>query len=198
MLARDGIYRSDDAAASWTKISADLGTRVGFGVLLVDPTTPARLYLTAGANGLHRSNDSGATWTRVKTGFVGDVAMHPSSPAILYAGVDGDGVYRTATGGAAGDTDWEKLPGLPSSGFAGVTLALCLAVPDTIYAGLTGHPFRVYGTTDGRTFALRYTAVLDLQSLAQRRSGRPVDRLPAQSVLLALHRWRRELRRNER
>jgi len=75
----------------------------GFGVLLVDPTIPARLYLTAGANGLHRSNDSGATWTRVKTGFVGDVAMHPSSPATLYAGVDSDGVYRTTSGGAAGD-----------------------------------------------------------------------------------------------
>lgn len=51
-------------------------------------------------------------------------------------------------------TDWEKLPGLPTSGFTGVTLALCPGVPDTIYAGLTGDLFRVYRTTDGRTFAL--------------------------------------------
>jgi hypothetical protein len=157
-LAGDGIYRSDDAAATWVRISDDLGTRAGDGVFLIDPMTPARLYLTAGANGLYRSNDAGASWTVVKTGFVNDVAMHPIKPTILYAGVQGDGIYRTTTGGAAGDSAWRKLPGLPTSGFTRVTLALCLGTPNTIYAGLSGNPFRLYRATDGGTFALRYTA----------------------------------------
>lgn len=158
VLAGDGIYRSDDAATTWTKISTDLGTPAGAGVLLIDPTVPSRLYLTAGANGLYRSTDSGAGWARVKSGTVNDVAMNPARPETLYAAVQADGVYKTRTGGAAGDSDWGKLPGLPASGFTRVTLGLCPGVPTTIYAGLSGSPFRVYRATDGATFALRYTA----------------------------------------
>ena len=157
-LAGAGIYRSDDAAATWTQVSSDLGTPAGAGVLLIDPAAPTRLYLTAGPNGLYRSTDSGAGWTRVKTGLVNDVAMDTSSPATLYAALQGDGVYKTTTGGVAGNADWTKLPGLPASGFTRVTLALCPAVPTTIYAGLSGNPFRVYRSTDGARFALRYTA----------------------------------------
>lgn len=158
VLAGAGIYRSDDAAATWTQVAGDLGTPAGAGVLLVDPAAPSRLYLTAGPNGLHRSTDSGSTWTRVKTGLVDDVAMDPSSPTTLCAAVQGDGVYRTITGGAAGDADWTMLSGLPSSGFTRITLAMCPAVPSTIYAGLSGNPFRVYRSTDGASFGLRYTA----------------------------------------
>jgi hypothetical protein len=158
VLAGDGIYRSDDAAATWKKIAGDLGTPAGAGVLLIDPAVPSQLYLTAGANGLHRSTDSGSAWTVVKTGTVYDVAMDPSRPETLYASVQADGVYKTRTGGAGGDSDWGKLPGLPASGFTGVTLGLCPTVPTTIYAGLSGNPFRVYRATNGASFALRYTA----------------------------------------
>jgi len=43
-------------------------------------------------------------------------------------------------------------------GFGRVTVALCAATPTTIYTGLSGNPFRIYRSTDGMTFALRYTA----------------------------------------
>ena len=94
----------------------------------------------------------------MKSGVVNDVVIDPSSPATIYSAVQGDGIYKTTTGGAAGESAWTKLPGLPSSGFARVTLALCAAVPTTLYAGLSGIPFRMYRATDGATFALRYTA----------------------------------------
>jgi len=84
--------------------------------------------------------------------------MDPTNPATLYATVQGDGVYKTTTGGGAGDSAWTKLSGLPSSGFTRVTLALCRAAPTTLYAGLSGNPFRVFRSTDGVRFALRYTA----------------------------------------
>ena len=158
VLAGVGIYRSDDAAETWTQIAADLGTPAGAGVLLIDPTSPSHVYLTAGPNGLFHSTDSGLNWSRVKTGFVDDLAMHPSSPGTLYAGVRGDGIYQTITGGAAGDSAWKKLPGLPATDFTRVTIALCTAAPTTLYAGLSGNPFRVYRSTDGLTFALRYSA----------------------------------------
>ena len=64
---------------------------------------------------------------------------------------------RQEPGAPGGDSDWAKLPGLPASGFTRVTLGLCPAVPTTIYAGLSGNPFRLYRTTDGATFALTPT-----------------------------------------
>jgi hypothetical protein len=152
-----GIYRSSNAATTWTKIADDLGTPVGAGVLLIDPTMPSRLYLTA-AQGLYRSIDSGVTWAKVKNGVIDDLVMDPASPATLYTSVEGDGIYKTTTGGAAGESAWIKLSGLPASGFRRVTLALCAAVPTTLYAGLSGNPFRVYRSTDGATFTLSYTA----------------------------------------
>jgi len=158
VLAGGGIYRSDDAAASWTKISGDLGTPQGAGVLLIDPSTPSRLFVTAASNGVFRSIDSGVTWKRVKTGPVTDLVMDPSHPSVLYAGLQADGVYKTRTGGEGGDPDWIKLTGLPASGFARVTLGLCAQTPTTIYAGLSGSPFRLFRATDGATFSLRFTA----------------------------------------
>jgi photosystem II stability/assembly factor-like uncharacterized protein len=157
VLAGAGIYRSDDAAATWTQISGDIGTPAGFGVLLIDGTAPSVLYLN-GSIGLYRSTDSGANWTRVKTGTVNDLAMDPSNPATLYAGVQGSGVYKTTTGGAAGDSAWTKMPGLPTSGFTRVTVALSASTPTTLYAGLSGSPFSLYRSTDGRSWRLRYFA----------------------------------------
>ena len=95
MLAGTGIFRSEDGAATWTKIADDLGTPSGAGVLLIDPKTPSRLFLTAASNGVFRSIDSGVTWTRVKTGTVNDLVMDPSHPDILYAGLQSDGVHKT-------------------------------------------------------------------------------------------------------
>jgi hypothetical protein len=158
VLAGAGIYRSDDAAATWTKISNDLGTPAGAGLFIVDPKTPSRLFVTAATNGVFRSTDSGVTWTRVKTGTVNDLIMDPSNPATLYAGMQSDGVFKTTVGGDGGDAGWTKLAGLPSSGFARVTLALCGAVPTTVYAGLSGSPFRLFRTTDGSAFSLLFTA----------------------------------------
>jgi hypothetical protein len=127
VLAGTGIFRSNDGAATWTKISGDLGTPQGAGVLIVDPKTPSRLFVTAAGNGVFRSTDSGVTWTRVKTGSVSDLIMDPSNPDVLYAGLQSDGVYKTRTGGEGGDPAWIKLSGLPASGFVRVTLALSSA-----------------------------------------------------------------------
>jgi len=158
VLAGTGIFRSEDGAASWTKIAGDLGTPSGAGVLIVDPSTPSRLFLTAASSGVFRSLDSGVTWTNVKTGTVNDLVMDPSHPNVLYAGLQSDGVYKTRTGGDGGDANWIKLSGLPASGFVRVTLALCAAAPTTVYAGLSGSPFRLFRATDGATFSPRFTA----------------------------------------
>ena len=129
------------------------------------PPTPAPGRPAApppGQGGLFRSDDSGANWARVKTGIVYDLVMDPSNPVTLYAGVQGDGVYKTTTGGAGGDSAWTKLTGLPNGGFTQITLALCKNLPTTIYAGLSGSPFRVFRSTDGAAFSLRFKAATSI------------------------------------
>jgi photosystem II stability/assembly factor-like uncharacterized protein len=162
VLADAGIYRSDNGAGTWARIHDDLGTPAGGGVLLVDPNTPSHLYLTADAHGLYRSIDAGVSWAVVKTGTVTDVMMDPSSPNTLYVGVQSDGVYKTTVGGAGGNSAWTKLSGVPSSGFTRVTLALCRTIPTTIFAGVSGSPFRVFRSTDGSSFSLRFTAAASI------------------------------------
>ena len=46
VLVGIGIYRSANAAATWTQISNDLGTPAGAGLLLIDPITLSYLYLS--------------------------------------------------------------------------------------------------------------------------------------------------------
>jgi hypothetical protein len=157
ILTGVGVYRSEDEAVTWKLVHGDLGTPALGAVLLIDPTIPSRLYLTT-SSGLSRSDDFGANWTLAKTGTVNDLVMDPSNPATLYVGVQSDGVYKTTTGGATGDAAWTKLGGLPASGFTEVRLALCKSVPTTIFAGLKGSPFRVFRSTDGLRFLLRFTA----------------------------------------
>ena len=157
VIAGGGVFRSDDAAATWNQIADDPGTIKGAAVLLIDPSTPSRLFLTTRTGAL-RSDDSGVTWALVKSGQVNDLVIDPSNPSILFAGVQGDGVYKTTTSGGTGDPAWTKLAGIPSSGFTRVTLALCRDAPSTVYAGLSGSPFRLFRTTNGATFGLRFTA----------------------------------------
>lgn len=157
VMAGSGVFRSEDGGSTWTHIANNLGTPLGKGVMLIDPTNLSILYLTS-TDGLFRSTDSGANWMRIKSGMVDDAVMDPANPATIYVAVQGDGVYKTTTGNKTGDLAWTRLSGLPSSGFKRVTLALCDAVPTTIYAGLSGDPFRIYRSMDGDTFTLRYTA----------------------------------------
>ncbi|HEV2775054.1 MAG TPA: hypothetical protein VGV90_05645 [Solirubrobacteraceae bacterium] len=66
-----GVYRSDDAGASWTDIAAGLPHDFGFPVVL-DPADPDSAYVipvttaarvTDGRVGVYETRDAGATWT---------------------------------------------------------------------------------------------------------------------------------------
>jgi photosystem II stability/assembly factor-like uncharacterized protein len=113
----DGLYRTDDGAASWKQLpgfpSGELRR------LVIDPSTPARLY-AATKEGLFRSTDSGATWTRLAGGIekedVEDVAVAPDGR--LFAG-HFHGVSESRDGGAS----WTPLgAGLPNTDVRAVAL----------------------------------------------------------------------------
>ena len=68
------------------------------GVLAIDPTAPATLYV--GTNGgVFKSTDSGGTWAAVNTGLptldVRALALDPTGATTLYAGLADGSVWQS-------------------------------------------------------------------------------------------------------
>jgi photosystem II stability/assembly factor-like uncharacterized protein len=104
----DALYRTDDAAASWTQLAGFPRGRLRR--LAIDPSTPSRLF-AATQEGFFRSNDSGATWGRVAGGIetedVEDVVVAPDGR--VFAG-HFHGVSQSRDGGATWTSISEGLP----------------------------------------------------------------------------------------
>ena len=142
----NGVYRSDDAGATWRHLGLDDTHHTGR--VQVHPTDPDIVYVAALGNlwrstpdrGVYRSRDGGDTWDKVlyvdeHTGAI-DLAIDPSDPDVLYAamyqrqrrtwgfngGGPGSGVYKTTDGGDS----WRELTnGLPDGdkGRIGIAVA---------------------------------------------------------------------------
>jgi photosystem II stability/assembly factor-like uncharacterized protein len=120
-----GVYTSDDAGDSWTKISAGLPHDFGFpmavtprGDLFVVPLlSDNNRVVPDGALKVWRSRDRGRTWRAMTTGlpqkehFVGvlrdAMAADPFSPAGVYVGTSAGELFRSADDGET----WLRLPG---------------------------------------------------------------------------------------
>jgi hypothetical protein len=88
-----GVFRSDDFGGTWSPLNEELRPEI----LLVDSSTPDRLYVVSGGS-IWRSVDTGATWSRLGgppdsvTSFLVDAA------GTLFA--DGlEGAFKSATAG---------------------------------------------------------------------------------------------------
>jgi photosystem II stability/assembly factor-like uncharacterized protein len=133
LASGDGVYRSDDAGATWKHIGLDESRQISR--ILVDPSDPRTVYVGAlghayGPNnerGVYKSTDGGEHWTHVldKGPDIGiaDIAIATSQPRILfattwnahrppwstYAPLEGPGnaLYRTTDGGS----HWSPISG---------------------------------------------------------------------------------------
>ncbi|MGB6609211.1 MAG: hypothetical protein WBE63_05710, partial [Acidobacteriaceae bacterium] len=95
LASGDGIYRSDDAGATWKQIGLDDSRQISR--ILVDPSNPRNVYVGAlghpyGPNderGIYKSTDGGEHWTHVLTKGpdigIADMAMAIGQPQILFA-----------------------------------------------------------------------------------------------------------------
>jgi photosystem II stability/assembly factor-like uncharacterized protein len=110
-----GIYRSDDAGASWTRATTDQrpAARIGGGDLptvAVDPENPDIVYSCTPV--LWRSVDAGTTWTGFRGAPGGDdyqqLWINPDNPALMFVTVD-QGVIVTVNGGASWSS-WYNQP----------------------------------------------------------------------------------------
>lgn len=129
---RKGLYRSDDAGASWKQLNNDFGITVRpfyFSRLVVDPKDE-NVIIKGGLTG-SISRDGGKTFKNLGNmhSDIHDVAFSIKDSDIMYVGTDG-GVYRTWDGG----TTMEIVQNLPLSQFYHISVDD--EKPYNVYGGL--------------------------------------------------------------
>ncbi len=113
----DGVYRTSDAGASWSRASAGL-VATDVGSVVVDPAAPHATGGTMAGTffaGVFRTADGGASWTRNQVARyvkILSLAIDPTNPAVRYAGLDfQNGVWKSTDSGATwGPTGFTTSP----------------------------------------------------------------------------------------
>lgn len=129
---RKGLYRSDDAGASWKQLNNDFGITVRpfyFSRIVVDPRDE-NVIVKGGLSG-SISRDGGKTFKSLGQmhSDIHDIAFSIKDSDIMYVGTDG-GVYRSWDGG----TNMEIVENLPLSQF--YQISVDDAEPYNVYGGL--------------------------------------------------------------
>jgi photosystem II stability/assembly factor-like uncharacterized protein len=172
----NGLYRSTDHGATWSRIALEGSSTIG--AIRFNPSNPNIVYVAAGGSlfapggirGLYKSTNYGASFTRVLAGvndFTGatDIAMDPTNPDKLFVPMwdhhretlcrcytgPGTGLYLTTDGGAT----WTRLDNDRITSFTpGDTIGLAASTnnTDTAQARIgvaiaPNNPNRVYVTT---------------------------------------------------
>ena len=131
----DGLYRSDDGGASWTRTSDWALNNVfasygwWFGNVRCHPDDPDIVFVLG--LDFYRSLNGGASWSETSGGMHVDhhALQWGSLPErVIYAGNDG-GVYRSTNGGSV----WTMLPDQPITQV--YRLGLDASNPDRLYLG---------------------------------------------------------------
>jgi len=128
--AHVGVFRSDDAGATWDDVTAGLPSFHGFPIAVTKRTPDAAYVVPLAFKGLYdnfrvadgqftvyRTRDAGATWDRLTKGLPG-----PHDYQSVYRegldtdGLDEEGVYVGTSNGEIyasldGGDSWQRLPG---------------------------------------------------------------------------------------
>ncbi len=156
-----GLYRSDDAGATWKQLNNDFGLVVRpfyFSRIVVDPRNP-NIVVKAGLSG-SISRDGGKTFKNLGPmhSDIHDIAFDIKNSDRMYAATDG-GVYRSWDGG----TTMEMVENLPLSQFYHVSVDDkddynvygglqdngCWFGPSRSPGGIEARDWRVVGVGDG-------------------------------------------------
>lgn len=100
------VYKSSDGGSTWRRVPQSFGNGYVDKILL-DPSNPDRLYVTASATGLWRSNDGGDSFERL---VATPASLSADAPFALAISSDGNSIYyntstskffRSTDGGAS-------------------------------------------------------------------------------------------------
>jgi photosystem II stability/assembly factor-like uncharacterized protein len=171
-LPGTGMYRSDDAGATWRYIGLEDSWSIA--EIAIHPSNPdivfvcvlGHLWSKNKNRGLYRSINGGKTWEHVlyKDDMTGanEVVFAPSNPQIMYTslwevypGISGknSGVYRSSDGGKTWTSCTNGLPAGPKIGRIGLTVSA--TNPAKAYALIDNlnnsrdHAAELYKTNDG-------------------------------------------------
>ncbi|MEM7557926.1 MAG: glycosyl hydrolase, partial [Planctomycetota bacterium] len=154
----DGVYKSEDAGESWTRVGLIDSQHIG--KIVIDPRDSDVVFVAAegplwsagGERGVYRTADGGKSWEAIlqisdDTG-VTDLVMDPHDPDVLYASsyqrrrrvgqLIGGGpesvIYKTSDGGET----WEKLTeGIPTVDKGRIALTVSPQKQGVVYALVT-------------------------------------------------------------
>ena len=147
------LFKSTDGGQTWKELSGLRGHGSGpawapgagglcLHTIMVDPQTPARIYIAISAAGAFRTDDGGTSWRPINQGLhsqhipdptaevghcVHRLAMHRSRPNVLFMQKHWD-VMRSDNGGDS----WQEVSGNLPTDF-GFTMGVHAHEPDTIY-----------------------------------------------------------------
>ena len=104
----NGLYKTTDAAASWTRIAQELPDQM-ISAMILDRAKAGTLYI-ASRDGVHKSEDGGTTWKAINRGFtslnIRSLAQSAIDPRLFYTGTNGSGLYKSEDGGET----WVPMP----------------------------------------------------------------------------------------
>ena len=147
------LFKSTDGGQTWKELSGLRGHGSGpawapgagglcLHTIMVDPTTPSRMYIAISAAGAFRTDDGGASWRPINQGLrsqyipdptaevghcVHRLAMHRSRPNVLFMQKHWD-VMRSDNGGDS----WQEVSGNLPTDF-GFAMGVHAHEPNTVY-----------------------------------------------------------------
>ncbi|MDP5054025.1 MAG: hypothetical protein NWP69_09550, partial [Congregibacter sp.] len=149
-----GVWKTDNAGASWYSISDDDFGSSAVGAIAVaasDPNvvvvgmgeSPFRNIASSQGDGVYKSTDAGKSWTHIgfdKVRQIGEIRIHPSDPDTIwvaaqgnaYAPADDGGVFKTTDGGK----NWRRVLEPLNQSTGAVDLAMDPGNPRILFAAM--------------------------------------------------------------
>ena len=148
--ALDGVYRSDDGARTWRRISPENHAEIkNIESIAIDPKDPNVVY--AGTWHLPwKTDDGGKSWHSIKQGVIDDsdvfsIIVDSTNPSTVFASAC-SGIYKSETAGNL----FHKIQGIPMTARRTRVLQQDPVNSQIVYAGTTEG---LYKTVDGgKTF----------------------------------------------